>query len=301
MHPVLHCSLQEILLGHGYSGRLIRGATYVEATWFVVNKYAANGDFDKVKARLVADGRDQDPAMYPNKSSPTVALHSVFTVLGIAAEKRWRIVAKVDINGAFVQTPMSGPPIYMKLDPKVVRYAREMYPEFKEYLWNGTSIYTVMLKAMYGCVQASALWYALIHSEIEKMGYQVSETDKCVFAKQVGDRVFNLLLHVDNILGVVNAEEAKLIEMTLKRRFGDVQFQTGDNLSYLGMLVSIGNEGTTVDMSFYVTELLKDEVVEVVGSPMTKDTYKVDDNSAKLSEVERKWYHSKNCQTTVFG
>jgi hypothetical protein len=108
--------------------------------------------------------------MYPNKSSLTVALHSVFTVLGMAPEKRWRIVAKVDIKGAFVQTPMSGPPIYMRLDPKVVKYAKEMYPEFEEYLWNGTSIYTVMLKAMYGCVQASALWYVLTRSEIEKWG-----------------------------------------------------------------------------------------------------------------------------------
>jgi hypothetical protein len=81
-------------------------ATILNSHMFVVNKYAANGGFEKVKARLVANGRDQDPAMYPNKSSLTVALHSVFTVLGMAAEKRWWIVVKVDIKGAFVQTPM---------------------------------------------------------------------------------------------------------------------------------------------------------------------------------------------------
>jgi hypothetical protein len=101
---------------------------------------------------------------------------------------------------------------------------------------------------------------------------------------------------VDDILGVVDTEEAKLIETTLKRRFGDIQFETGDNLSYLGMQVSIGNEGTTVDKSYYVTELLKDEVVEVVGLPTMKDTYKVDERSVKLSEVERKWYHSKTAK-----
>jgi hypothetical protein len=145
-------------------------ATVLKLHMFLVNKYNANGDFKKVKARLVANGRDQDTAMYPNKSSPTIALHSVFTVLGMAAEKRWRVVAKVDIKGAFVQTPMSGPPIFMRLDPKVVRYAKEIYPEFEEFQWKDASIFTVMLKAMYGCVQASALWYALIRSEIEKMG-----------------------------------------------------------------------------------------------------------------------------------
>jgi hypothetical protein len=103
-------------------------ATVLKSHMFLVNKYIANGDFKKVEARLVADGQDQDPAMYPNKSSPTVALHSVFTVLGMAAEKRWQVVAKVDIKGAFVQTSMSGPPIFMRLDPKVVRYAQRNVP-----------------------------------------------------------------------------------------------------------------------------------------------------------------------------
>ncbi len=135
-------------------------ATVLKLHMFLVNKYIPNGGFKKVKARLAADGWDQDAAMYPNKSSPTVALHSVFTVLGMAAEKSSRVVAKVDIKRAFVQTPMSGPPIFMRLDPNVVRYAKEMYPEFEEFQWKDASIFTVMLKAMYRCVKASALWYA---------------------------------------------------------------------------------------------------------------------------------------------
>jgi hypothetical protein len=61
-------------------------ATILNSHMFVVNKYNAEGEFEKVKARLVADGRDQDPTLYPNKSSPTVAIHSVFTVLGMIGE-----------------------------------------------------------------------------------------------------------------------------------------------------------------------------------------------------------------------
>jgi hypothetical protein len=110
---------------------------------FLVNKFNADREFEKVKARLVADGEDQDPAMYPNKSSPTVAIHSVFMVLGMAAEKRWRIVMKIYIKGAFVQTPMTGPPIYMRLDLKVMRYAKEMYPGLNEYEWKDECLYTM--------------------------------------------------------------------------------------------------------------------------------------------------------------
>ncbi len=100
--------------------------TILKSHLFLVNKYLANGDFDKVKARLVADGRDQDHEMYPDKLSLTVAIHSVFTVLGLACQKRWRIVVKIDIKGAFVQTPMTGHQIFMKLDPKITKYVRDL-------------------------------------------------------------------------------------------------------------------------------------------------------------------------------
>ena len=206
---------------------------------FLVNKYSADGSFDKVKARLVADGRDQDAELFPNKSSPAVAIHSVFTVLSLACQKHWRVVAKIDIKGAFIQTPMTSPPIYMKLDPRITRMAKELYPEFNEFIWDDSCLYTILLKAMYGCVQESALWYALIRSVIEGMNYTVSETDKCVFMKQVGDRVYLLLLYVDDILAVVDAEEAARLKAKLEKLFRTIQFEEGDNLSYLGMDVMI--------------------------------------------------------------
>jgi hypothetical protein len=185
----------------------------------------------------------------------------------------------------------------MKIDPKIAKYAKELYPELNVFQWQDQCIYTVMLKAMYGCVQASALWYALIRSEIEKMGYGISETDKCVFIKQVGkDKIFTLLLHVDDILALVDVEEADRLLERLKRRFGEVQFKVGEDLSYLGMNISVRDEGTTIDMSFYETQVLEDEAVEAVASPTTKSSYNVDEEPRKLNEVERKWFHSKTAK-----
>ncbi len=109
-----------------------KSAKVLKSNMFLVRNYLADGSFDKVKARLVAVRRDQDAELYPNKSSPTVAIHSVFTVLGLAATKTWRIVIKIDVNGAFVQTPMSGEPTFMKLDPKVSKYAMELFPHLKK-------------------------------------------------------------------------------------------------------------------------------------------------------------------------
>jgi hypothetical protein len=84
---------------------------------------------------------------------------------------------------------MTGHQIFMKLDPKITKYAREMCREFDDFIWRDGCLYMVLLKAMYGCIQASALWYAFIRREIERMGCTVGESDKCVFTKQVGDGV----------------------------------------------------------------------------------------------------------------
>jgi hypothetical protein len=197
------------------------GTKILKSHMFVVEKYLANGEFDKMKARLVADSRDQDAKMYPDKSSPTVAIHSVFTALGLASGKPWQIVIKIDIKGAFVQTPMKGEPLFMRVDPKISRYVIEMFPRLKEMLESDGCLYTLPLKAMYGCVQASALWYALIRSFVEELGYECSPT-RCVFRKWVGGRIFVLLLYVDDILAQVDEKEAVCLREYLMRRVGEV-------------------------------------------------------------------------------
>jgi hypothetical protein len=273
-----------------------RSTKVLQSHMFLVRKYLADGAFDKVKARLVADGRDQDPAMYPNRSSPTVAIHSVFATLGIASTKRWRVIVKIDVKGAFVQTPMTGEPTYVRIDPKVTRVAVELYPRLAEYVESDGCLYTLLLKALYGCVQASALWYALIKSVLIGMGYEVGPTDPCVFVKQVGDRIFILLLYVDDILAIVDKAEAERIRVTLVARFGTVQFEIGGKLSYLGMEIDIRDTGTVIDMSFYVKQVVADAetryVVTTYESPGVRTSYVVEDDAEKLPEDRRAWFHS---------
>ncbi len=48
---------------------------------FLVEKFLATGEFDKVKARIVANGAQQSRALYPNRSSPTAGIHSIMTCL----------------------------------------------------------------------------------------------------------------------------------------------------------------------------------------------------------------------------
>jgi hypothetical protein len=263
---------------------------------FVIEKFLANGEFDKMKARLVADGCDQDSSMYPDKASPTVAIHSVFTVLGMMASKKWLTVSKVDVKGAFVQTPMQGESVYVRVDQKITAYVIELYPALKEFVEADGCLYTVMLKAIYGCIQASSLWYRLPKKLLEDLGYTMSETDRCVFRKMAGERIYILLVYVDDILALVDKEEAEKIRRYLDKRFGKVQFEVGREISYLGMQICIKENGIIIDMTFYAKKILEDEDVQVMRSPATKNMFIVNKSSRLLGEEDRKQFHTKTAK-----
>ncbi len=71
-------------------------------------------------------------------------------------------MAKVDIKGAFVQTPMKGPTVYMTIEPKIVRYVMQLYPYYGNLVQENGTMITKLNKAMYGCVQSSKLWFDLL-------------------------------------------------------------------------------------------------------------------------------------------
>ena len=69
----------------------IRGLSHVEkariirSSMFLKEKFLASGEFEKMKARLVAGGDQQDKTLYDDLSAPTVGTSCVFTLLCIAA------------------------------------------------------------------------------------------------------------------------------------------------------------------------------------------------------------------------
>jgi hypothetical protein len=93
----------------------------------------------------------------PKQVILTVAIHSVYIVLELAATKTRQIIIEIDVKGAFMQTPMSGEPACVELDQKITRHAVDLYPKLEKMVESNRCLCTVILKALYGCVQASAL------------------------------------------------------------------------------------------------------------------------------------------------
>jgi hypothetical protein len=58
------------------------------------------------------------------------------------------------------------------------------------------------------------------------------------------------------------------------------------------MQIDVRNEGTVVDMSTYVQQLLEGQEVVVKLSPGTKTTFTIDEKSTPLNEEARNQFHS---------
>ena len=75
----------------------------VASHMFLREKFDSNGNFEKMKARLVADGRMQDKTDFKIEdiSSPTAKLESIINVLKIVVEED-RHTLVIDVGGAYL-------------------------------------------------------------------------------------------------------------------------------------------------------------------------------------------------------
>ena len=234
---------------------------------FVVDKHLADCTFDKCKGHVVLHGNEQDPEMYLDRYSPTVAVHSIFACLTVAAHRGIKEVAKIDVKGAFIQTPMEGSPVYMRCSKELTQLIVEVYPHLKKFMSDKGYLFCKLLKALYGCVQASKLWFNKLVKFLQEEGYEQSPIDPCVMRRIVGNDVWLLLIYVDDMVG--------------------------NKHSYLGMQICLEDGYGKIDMIHYITKMLESvENLEVSSVPANKNILVVDECSALLSEGERKRFHT---------
>jgi hypothetical protein len=179
---------------------------------FTVEKFTATGQHDKYKSRLVSHGNEQDTLLYPDRSSPTAAVHTILTALTVAACNREYELGKIDVKGAFIQTEMSGMPVYIKCRGQLKELIVSEYPEYAKFVGTDGILYCKLRKALYGCVQASKLWYEKLKNFLLRQGYKRCEVDPCLFRRVHGDKTYLLVVYVDDILIIAEREEIVRLE-----------------------------------------------------------------------------------------
>jgi hypothetical protein len=282
-NPVAHSSLSE----------KERNAI-IRSSMFLKEKFLSCGDFEKLKARLVAGGNQQDRTLYEDLSAPTVSTSSVFAVAAIAAAEN-RAVMVVDIGGAFLNADMVGIPVHMRLDATMTAMLIQLDPAYARYTDSKGCVVVVLNKALYGCVQSAALWYENIRKSLEEFGFIRNPHDMCVFNVTGGDgKQCTLTLHVDDVLVTCQTQQTlDSVAEHLTRTYKEIRRTDGPVVGYLGMTFDMSRKGEArITMQGYVDDLLAGCGVDgAAKTPATDTLFEVRDESVPATEAEKLDFH----------
>ena len=227
---------------------------------FLTDKYDAFGDFEKLKARLVVCGNFQADCEEKgvDTESPTISLHTVFTLLAICAKRKFKRRI-YDVSGAFLNAVLEHPE-YMRLSKDVASIIVQKKPEYKKYLMDNGTMVVELKKALYGLRQASRAWYDLLCKTLVADGFVRSKIDACLFTKKsaTGQPIY-ALVYVDDILVMGGTDnDCKSVYQLLASKFEKITEKVGEKLSYLGLEICEDQNGNiSVSQSGYVTSMLE--------------------------------------------
>jgi hypothetical protein len=267
----------------------------IRSSMFLKDKKLASGAFDKFKARLVAGGDQQDKSLYDNLSSPTAASASVFAVTAIAATEH-RVVEVIDIGGAFLNVDMAstGVIVHMRLNSIMTEMMLTIDPSYSAYVEDRGTMVVALDRALYGCVEASALWYTDLRLNLLQYGFIANPYDSCVYNKQDPNGQITLVVHVDDILVTcVSQDSITLLGKYLTEVYKETKTHSGKVLDYIGMTFDFRVLGEVrVTMANCVGEILDGcGVTTTRATPATENLFDIRDTE-KATDSEKKWFHT---------
>jgi hypothetical protein len=300
--PVIIAELQQMVDKNVWHGVKVAGLSHsqkraiIRSSMFLKDKYLASGAFDRFKARLVAGGDQQDKNLYDNLSSPTAATTSVLTVAAIAATEG-RMVAVIDIGGAFLNADMepTGVTVHMRLDRVMSAMLVQIDKSYVPFLEESGTMVVGLDKALYGCVEASALWYNDLRSKLLADGFVENPYDVCVFNKDGKDgNQITAVVHVDDLLVTsVSQPNIDLFGLYLKSVYPETRTASGLIVDYIGMTFDFSVAGEVhVTMDNCVNDVLSGCGVDTTrATPAASSLFDVRETTMATVE-ESKWFHT---------
>jgi hypothetical protein len=259
------------------------------------------GVFERLKARLVAGGNQQDKSLYDQASeisSPTVSTTSVFSVVATAAAKGYKVVT-FDIGQAYLNAEMPGE-VYVTLDPASAEILCQIDPSYTRFLERGKTMVVQLDKALYGCVESARLFYEHLKTELTRQGYDVNPLDPCVFIKPCADGgQTTVCFHVDDALAT-SPDQAELDKLVadMKTAFHELKVTTGDVHEYLGMKLDFSIPGQCeATMRKYIADIIEEfQVTGLARTPAALDLFDIDANSPVVPEDIKERFHRGTAQ-----
>ena len=261
----------------------------------------------RIKGRMVYNGKPTREWLSKEEvASPTVSLEALYILGTIDAHER-RDIMTADVPNAFIQTPMPKGEgverVMMKITgvlvDMLVRLDPELYSGHVVFEKGRKVVYVELMRAAYGQLSASLLWYRKFRGDLEGIGFVFNDYDPCVANRTVNGKQHTVRFHVDDLLSShVNPKVNDKFGEWLEKMYGEykpVEPTRGKVHDYLGMVFDFREDGVfTVDMKAYVKGMIEDFPEELRKAAETPATEKLLDigKGKLLSDERREAYHT---------
>jgi hypothetical protein len=233
---------------------LPKGKKAIDCKWVFKIKRDETGNLDKYKARLVVKGCSQRPGIdYGETYAPVARLTTVKTLLSVINHKGL-VAEQLDVKNAFLHGHI-GEEIYMKPPPG---------------LNAASNLVCKLKKSLYGLKQAPRAWNSRFDTFMEKLMFERSKNDKCLYVQKTNGNEIYLVLYVDDIiLAGKNPDSLNIIKEKLKQEFNMTDL--GKLRLFLGIKIDCSENGMFLSQQVYIRQMLKKfgmEECKPVKTPM---------------------------------
>jgi hypothetical protein len=203
---------------------------------FLKEKLLANGEFDRMKARLVAGGNFVDARSVGETNAPTVNPFTVFFMLNVAAQYRLEILT-ADIKGAYLIPDIvegSEPDTYLWIEKTLTEIFVKLYPELKQYVNPSGRLVFKLRKYLYGLPQAAFHFHQHLSDTMRQLGFTQLTSDRCMWKRGEGTMRVYVCAHVDDLMAIGRPEALQAFERDIKTKY-EITVQRGYKHSYIGL------------------------------------------------------------------
>lgn len=226
---------------------------------FLKHKFLPDGQFDRIKARLVAGGNLQAADLFTETNSPTINPITVMTMLNIMTVENMEC-SVYDLKGAFLSTPVlpDDPDQFILIPKDLAAIWIHLYPQYRQYQHTNGCLYMKLLKYIYGLKEAARKFHEHLKRLLVSDGFQQSIADECMFTKHVDSYLLVVGVHVDDLLVISHSKSAlQNFEQFLKTNW-DLNKQDENQFAYVGLSVKRDriNKETLVSQEKFLNDIV---------------------------------------------
>nr|GEV48901.1 retrovirus-related Pol polyprotein from transposon TNT 1-94 [Tanacetum cinerariifolium] len=164
----------------------LRNMKIIGTKWVFRNKLDENGVVSRNKARLVAQGYNQQEGIdYDKTYAPVARLESIRILLAYACVLDFKLF-QMDVKSAFLNGFINED-VYVAQPPGFIDFEKPDH------------VYKLN-KALYGLKQAPKAWYDRLKSFLIKHEYKIGMVDNTLFTKKTSSNLFIVQIYVDDII-----------------------------------------------------------------------------------------------------